>query len=199
MKAKGIVWLLFVAVACQPRALTEAELEAYTRDPANGVRMTRKVDDIAIDLIFKPVDLLVARALRNPTPTAVDSARALYDSSYYFVAGFSRNNRELLTPSSANNFPELVTRMSFEIGDYVYLTTSEQDTIPTANFALDRTFGSGQSTNIIFAFPSKKLKSARTLYINVREFGLGVGPLVFEFDGKKIAEIPPLDSRILQK
>lgn len=188
--------LALTFTCCAPQNLSREELEVYLVDQSNGALLTEQVKDVKVLVAYRPTDILVSQAMDNEFENTLlrDSLRLRYSSYYYFIVCLSRNNREALHQvGSMEEYSELVQTMSFRMPQYVTLTTSNRDTIPTGDFMLNRSYGLSASTDLLFVFDKQKVKDAEWVQFNLNEFGLGVGNLRFRFFTKDLSEIPEID------
>jgi len=113
----------------------------------------------------------------------VQELRDKYSRYFYFILSLSKHNKEALTPEfNHGSYGDLVNTMSFRMNEFVNLTTSLQDTIPVADFMLNRSYGMGATTDVMLVFSREKSKGSKWVKFNIDEFGLGVGNLEFVFE-----------------
>ena len=188
------VFGFYLFISCSPGSMGPEELTAFVSDGDNGLRKSTNINEIQTDVTYRPTDLLVYQELGS---TEADTAsmhklREKYSSYYYFVISFSRNGKEALhQPGSNDQYSDLVQTMSFQMSKYVNLTTPG-DTIPVADFMLNRTFGMNTSTDILFVFNKEKAKGKPWIQLNIIEFGLGTGNQHFRFDVEDLENVPSI-------
>jgi hypothetical protein len=174
---------------------TAEELNRFILDPENNLIQKAEINGYNISVSYRPTDLLVYQETGNePVDDRVlNDLRKKYSSYYYFILSLSKDNQEALTPSDGMaQYSELVQVMSFRMNDYVTMTTSAKDTIPVGDFMLNRTFGIGQSTDILFVFNKEKSIDKDWVQFNLNEFGLGAGNQRFRFKVADLANVPRL-------
>lgn len=193
-KHKCYLLALLIAVSCAgPAYVTPEELTMYFKSADHGLYQFSQVNDMKIEVTYRPTDLLVHQELTNTKAdvAVVEKLRKKYSSYYYFILSISKNNKEALHQSaSMGQYSELVQAMSFRMPSYVTLTTSEYDTVPVGDFMLNRTYGMSTSTDILFAFNKEKTKNKKWVQFNLNEFGMGTGNQRFRFRIDDLEEVP---------
>jgi hypothetical protein len=183
-------------VGCSPSELTVEDLNAFLRDEENGLHKTAEMNGTQVAVTYKPTDLWVSQELDEGevlTSSRLDSLRKKYENYYYFIVSLSRNNKEALHQTGdMGEYSELLQTMSFRMSDYVTLTTTSRDTIPVADFMLNRTYGMSSATEILFVFNREKSKGQEWVQFNLNEFGLNVGNQRFRFATKDLEHTPKL-------
>jgi hypothetical protein len=79
------------------------------------------------------------------------------------------------------------------MASYVTLTTALRDTVPVRDFVLQRTYGLGHSTDLLFAFNKEKASDAKWVEFNLKEFGMNMGYQRFRFKVKELEEVPQIN------
>lgn len=191
--------LLGLASSCTPKKYTPETLTQKLMEEGSGYHQTEEVGGVKIDITYRPTDLWVYQETDNLVVDAVelDRLRKKYDNYYYFIVGLSKNKKEALHQAgSMEQYSELVQTLSFRMGEYVTLTTSARDTIPTADFMLNRTYGMSDATEILFVFNKEKAKDQKWVQFNLNEFGMGIGNQRFRFERELLDTPPTLDFQL---
>lgn len=188
-----LVWL----ASCTADEFHSAEaLNEFVRNPDHGLVKTAEVNDYKIGVTYRPTDLWVHQELgsMNGAKEEITRLRGKYDNYYYFILSLSRNNKEALhqVQGGMEQYSELVQVLSFRMPEYATLTTSTSDTIPVADFMLNRTYGMSSSTDVLFAFNREKAKGQEWVQFNLNEFGLQVGNQRFQFRREDLDQAPQL-------
>lgn len=188
-------WLIVLAFSGCIRSefSSEKELADFIHDPDNGLEKVEEGGGVKITVTYKPADLMVAQELKSRSGRAPDvsSYYKKYDPYYYFLVSLSNNNREVLnTLNGMETYSDLVETMSFRMNDYVTLTTNASDTIPVADFILNRTFNMSKSTDLLFVFSKEKSEGKQWVQFNLNEFGLNIGNHRFRFLKKDLDSVP---------
>jgi hypothetical protein len=186
---------LVILVSCsKPGSLTPEKLNKYIMDEEHGLSKKVEVNGYDVQVKYRPTDLLVEQEISNEIQdtSKVSSLRSKYNRYYYFILSLSHDKQEALDPKS-DQFSELVQTLSFRMNNYVNLTTASQDTIPTADFILNRTYGFSESTELLFVFSKEKSKGKDWLQFNLNEFGLGIGNQRFRFKIDDLEHAPKID------
>jgi hypothetical protein len=188
----AILWIVILLYACAPDPLNEQELIQFLNDESNGLRKTEKVGNQQVSVTYRPVSLLVSQSVADPADTVeVAAAFRKYNPYYYFTISFSADEREALSPRHPN-YSELVNVMSFRMHGYLNMTIPSRDTIPLADFVLNRSFGMAGSTDLLVVFSKDKTRDQEWVQINLQELGLGLGTQRFRFRTADIESCPLL-------
>lgn len=189
--------LVICTVACTPASLNKDDLMEYLALEGNGLRKSVTVGNTQVYVQYWPTDLCVAQELQSSAEAIkhLDSLRKHYDRYYYFVLGLTSDSREALHQGDLDfkSYSELVQTLSFSMADHVMLTTSRRDTIPVGDFTLNRTYGVGSATELLFAFGREKADDSEWIQFNINEFGLTTGNQHFRFRKGDLEDIPRLD------
>lgn len=173
-------------------ALSPAALAQYIEDPANGLNKKEIAGEITVGVEYQPTDILISREIGSGSekPAVIDGLRSKYKYTSCFLLSFSKNGEEVLSPKAGfSDYSNLLRTLSFQLGQFVTLTTVQGDTLAPINYYLDRTYHMGGSTNVLIAFP---LTSSPITKLHIREFGLGCGNLEFTFQQRDFAAVPTL-------
>ncbi|MFZ6011318.1 MAG: hypothetical protein ACOYXT_13300 [Bacteroidota bacterium] len=202
LKNSFVIILLAVAlIRCDSRKyLSPEEINKFVADEANGLVQKAELNGYAITVTYRPTDLWIYQETGSlVVDTAAYSAlNKKYKDYYYFILSLSKNNKEALhqVEGGMGQYSELVQTMSFRMGEFVNLTTSAQDTIPTGDFMLNRTYGLSDATNLLFVFNKEKAKGREWVQFNLNEFGLGVGNQRFRFRTEDLEYAPKIKFEI---
>ncbi|MCD9015474.1 hypothetical protein [Parachryseolinea silvisoli] len=187
---------LCLLVSCSGVPATKESIQEYISNSDNGLLASTHIGAMNIEVQFKPTDFLVEEELYGEplTPSAIDSLRSKYSEYYYFILRLSSENGEALYANSEpGKYSELVQTLSFNMDQFVALTTPLADTIKVADFALDRTHGMGEATTLIFVFERPRNGTGDWIQFNIGDFGLGVGNQNFRFNRTALEEAPTID------
>jgi hypothetical protein len=172
-------------------------LNSYILSSENHLSHVAEVGGFTIRATYRPTDLLVHQETEGEEydSSRVYSLRKKYENHHYFIVSFSKSSKEALhhREGGKGHYSKLVQTLSFRMPDYVTLTTSAKETIPIGDFTLNRTYGLGESTDVLFVFSRNKTKGKEWVQLNVNEFGLGVGNHRFRFLCKDIDNVPRIN------
>jgi hypothetical protein len=186
-------FLIALLIGCKPKTFsTEKELIAYIQDERNGLKVTNDVGDYKVAVIYRPTDLLVKQEVgEKPAKEAIEKARKKYQNYYYFILSLSKSGKEALDQSQGfGQYSEMVQKLSFRVPEFVNMTTSASDTIPLADFILNRTYGLSSSTDVLVVFNKEKTIDQKWVQINLNEFGMGLGNSRMRFKVKDLEGCP---------
>jgi hypothetical protein len=189
--------MLISLIACQQRVKTVEDLQAYISKEKNGLVKTKAIGNIEIKVVYKPTGLLVNQELGNKAYTdhEVEQLRTKYGDFHYFTLSVSANGKEVeaYNVSGQGDFGSRVQQLSFGMGEQVALHTNRQDTIPVADYIYQRTFGVGNSSDMLFAFEKDKIENSEWTQFQLEDFGLGIGTNRFRFKTKDLKNVPSLN------
>jgi hypothetical protein len=196
MICKAVPFLLLVLLlGCKPKTFSsEKELVAYIQDEENGLKKTNEVGEYKVSVTYRPTDLLVKQEVgEKPTQEAIEKANQKYQNYYYFILSLSKSGKEALDQSQGfGQYSEMVQKLSFRVPEFVNMTTSASDTIPVADFILNRTYGLGSSTDILVVFNKEKAKGQTWVQVNLNEFGMNLGNSRIRFKTDDLEGCPKL-------
>ena len=133
---------------------------------------------------------IVHRCLRQPYK--VVPLFVLARHRFVHVVAITHNGQEVLRPEEGfSRYSSLVQTLSFQMGEHVRLISSTGDTLRPANYYLDRTYGAGPATRLLFAFPAAAFP-ANNYRFCLQECGLDTGNLLFAFDARAFRAVPSL-------
>jgi len=167
---------------------------AYIQDERNGLKVTNDVGDYKVAVAYRPTDLLVKQEVgEKPTKEVIDKARKKYQNYYYFILSLSKLGKEALDQSQGfGQYSEMVQQLSFRVPEFVNMTTSASDTIPVADFILNRTYGLSSSTDVLVVFNKEKTIDQKWVQFNLNEFGMNLGNSRMRFKVKDLEGCPKL-------
>lgn len=188
----------FFSACYSPEYLSEEKLLEYV---SNNKEFSKTITsgDHKIIASFRPTDLFVAQELRGstkPSETEILQARDKYKSHLYFIVSLADANGEIMNTSvfGKPDGDNLLSTLSFRMSEYVSLKTSSGNIIPVATYAHQRTFGKGNSTDLLFAFENTQVKNSDQLELTIQEFGLGIGQFIFKFKAEQLDNAPKIFS-----
>lgn len=197
------ILLLLLFIGCATRDLTPDALNKYVLNPDNGLIRQAEINSYKIVVYNKPTDLWVQQEIEGEaiSPLKIDSLQKKYDQYYYFILDLSLNDKEALRVNGEmEQFSTMVQTLSFRMNNYVSMTTAAKDTIPVADFILNRTYGLSHATSLLFIFDRKRSNGAEWVQFNLNEFGLGVGDQRFRFSTEDLKNVPRIEfNRLLKK
>lgn len=189
---------LFGFISCRQSIVDHKQMEAYIEKSVNGLTKANDDKKIKVSVTFRPSDFLVEQQLQSMKPftrQTIDSLRTMYGRNIYFVLHLAYRDKEVLTgfADDVAKFSDMVDKFSFEMGNYVSLTTEKGDTLQLLDFVYPRMYGMSGSTDIMFSFENKIKPGTNELNFNLSEFGLNTGKMQFPFKVKDIASVPHLN------
>jgi len=194
-----VTGLVLAVAGCQSRQrlMSKREFLKYINDPGHGLVQKTKVKDIDVQISYEPSSLLVAQELTaagQRDTSVLHTLEKKYSTNYYFLLKFSKNNKELIRQlGSFSQYSDMVQVLSFQMHQFVNLTTAAHDTVEMSDYAFEQTYGMSNANTLLLAFPREKIGKADKVDVNLAECGFGIGSLKFDFDKKDLDQIPRLD------
>ena len=189
-----IIGVIALLVSCTSQFKSAEDLQGFVTKEKNGLLKSKEVGNINIKIAHRPTDLLVNQELGNKDYTVeeVEKLREKYDKYTYFTLSLSANNKEIeaYNVNGQGDFGTRVQQLAFGMSDLVEIHTNQQDTVPVADYVYQRTFGVGNSSDMLFAFEKEKLKDSKWLQFELEDLGLGIGVNRFRFNTKDIKNAP---------
>jgi hypothetical protein len=171
----------------------EDDLIAYINDTDNGYRQSKTVNSVAVDVTYRPTQLMVCQEmslLKNDSGQVKDSLTNKYKDYYYFLLTYAKDGNEILStvPKTREEFNTIQNNLSFNMNKLVCLT-NRKDTLQFLDFNSPRTYGMSKSTNVLLIFKRDKSKSTgNTFKVNVQDIGIGTGDLSFTYPSNLLSE-----------
>jgi hypothetical protein len=184
--------------SCGPGKVSKDKLVSLIEhDPT--LNQVQEVNGIKVRLKYCPYQLLVLQELGDAnTPKYADTARlhALerkYSGQYYFRLSYSKDNKEVIRQlGSFQQYSDMLQVFSFELGRFINGSTEKNDTLSLADYAFEQDYGMSTASNAMLVFKRSDFDNAKSIRVNIGEFGLGMGSMNFTFPKDKIAGVPPL-------
>jgi len=183
--------------SCTDSSMSEEELQKYAQDADNGLFQQDSVNGLTIEVTNRPTGLLVAQELRSNTgltDSIVTAVKNQYSKNMYFNLNLSVKDEDpLLHSGSMGTFSSLLQTMAFQMDKYVFLTTSNKDTIPVGDFVYPRLYGMGRGSTVLFAFTGEELaKETEWVDFHLLDFGMNTGNRKYRFDVDDLRDTPTL-------
>ena len=192
----AIVFICLFFAACSSQFNSAEDLQSYISKEKNGLIQSKEIGNMAIKVAHRPTDLLVNQELSNQdyTQEEVTKLREKYNQYAYFTLSLSAGGQEVeaYNVNGQGDFGSRVQQLAFGMSDKVELHTNARDTITVADYVYQRTFGIGNSSDMLFAFKREELKSSNWIQFQLDDFGLGIGTNRFRFKTKDIENAPKL-------
>lgn len=184
-------------ISCSsPSTLSEQDLYAYIKDEANGLSKQRTANGVTMQVSYRPDDFMLWQELEGEQDSAqIAKVFDRYSHYLYFTMRLSAGNKDALYGTSVNqaDFNEKLQTLSFRMGQYVSLVTSNKDTIPVADSHYSRLFGMSKSNDILFVFNEEKVADAEWVAFRTQEFGFRTGTQTLRFQVADIEATPLLE------
>ena len=174
------ILLLAMSTACNTATYSPEELEAYVIEPKNGLFKVATSGRISYEVKYLPAELVASREIESGELT-IDTLQYLLDKyrkSVLFEVAISSAGKEILSFNRENaSYGETLQSLAFGMEKNIYLITSRDTLYPNA-YMLDRTYGLGNTTKVLVAFPNLYSSDVQMV---LKEIGVGAGTNRFHF------------------
>jgi len=196
----ALVVISITIFSCGKKKGTELEIQAYASDESNGLIREDSVHGLKIEVQNRPVALIIAQELRGQSEqndSVLAAVRKKFSPNLYFNLNLSVGDKDpLLYSGSMQRFSSLLQTLAFQMDKFVFLTTSEKDTIPVGDYVYPRLYGMGSGSTMLFAFTKDTAKWAKTEWVDfhLQEFGMNTGNRKYRFRKSDLDDAPELSS-----
>ncbi|MEN7551262.1 hypothetical protein AAG747_25315 [Rapidithrix thailandica] len=182
-------------ISCSSKIRSEQELMDYVMDESHGLYHKKSIKDLEVEMYYKPTDLLVTQELRGGHAISLDSLRQQYGKYAYFIFNASRNGQEPLQGmvGEFDRFSEVLQTLAFRMEQHVFLTTSQNDTIPLADSIFPRFYGASRNTTLMLVFGKEDWPGSDWVQVNWKDPGLRTGNMQFRFDTETLQAAPQIE------
>lgn len=188
IKLTTIIFIMVFIYSCRKSFATKEELVAHINDEDNGYSQTKVINNVKVNVTYKPSELMVYQEELTPTEKQKDSLLKKYNQSLYFILSYSKEGKEIFSTikESRSDFNDLQNTLTFGMNKKVSLTTTKKDTVPLIDYNFPRTYGMSRSTTLIFVFKKNEITNNGELSFNIEDIGIGTGDIKFKFNSKII-------------
>ena len=149
--------LLHFLASCGPPSYSSArELRAFLEQEASPYSFNALTPAFELKLTYQPTDLIVSNHLGNETYTSEERIQLQEEvkKKIYFKLSFQKNNQDLLSsiPTNQEEFGHLSHLLSFEMGQWVSLSSLAGEEFTLIDFHYSRMYGMKNSSDLLFVF-----------------------------------------------
>ncbi|MBX2922619.1 MAG: hypothetical protein KF746_10545 [Chitinophagaceae bacterium] len=200
-----ILFLAAQALVCcnrPPASLSKQELLKYIADKQNRLWLEQEVNGITVRLSYQPAPLLALQEMEAYDNKRSDSLlyktlEEKYNKNYYFLLKFSKNSKEAIRQLGGfDRYSEILQVLSFRMGNFLYVTTHQRDTLPLSDYYFDQSYGMTDGNTLLLVFDRLRLKDEKQFDIHLQECGLGTGDLSFRFLRRDLLQVPHLEAKL---
>ena len=204
----GLTLLMLVALGCHWIRHIKSEQSSHTRTVlVNGIKASLKYLPPAAMMVndlnrYRDEKTRVSRdtqlsaparaAILDKMDSELRQRRAGYQRYLHFrlTLEYEDLKKDVMFESMKGgqaNYSRWLQKLSFGLQQQLSLQTDSGEQIPVELYHLEPNFGLNHSVNLLLAFPASHdrqaiLDSTGHLKVNINDFGLGTGPLIFEYD-----------------
>jgi len=193
----AIVSIILSCCGSRHKLLDKRSLEGYIRQPKHGLIQEAEEEGIHVSLSVEPTGLLVAQEWGpsgKKDTAGLHKLEQKYGKNYYFLLKFSKNGKEAIRQlGSFARYSDMVQVLSFQMQQYVNITTPSHDTVQLNDYVFEQTYGMSNANTLLLSFPKDRMNKSERVEVNLAECGFGTGNLRFIFRKKDIDDIPELD------
>ncbi len=179
--------------------LPVADYLEWVRNPENGLRKEKEIDELGFQLQYKPYEYIICLEERvNEIPdTLLQKKLAELEGVQYYDLKISLKEGEgeilKFNISSADQYNKRVKYFAFEMQNDIQLVEGN-DTLPCLLYHFERTYDVAPSCTILLGFNYDKTKAGKqkTLLVYDRTFNKGL--LKFTFKENKFLNLPKLQT-----
>jgi hypothetical protein len=193
MIRRFLVLIVLLCLCCNPeKPISASELKAYAMNPKNGLRKTIVRNEITLELVYRPKDLILLQEVAPGSSKWMKSERDL-DSLDYFVLRVSKDGEEIENSyaSDAVEFEHVLSYLSDGIASDFQLVF-DKERIKSDQSLFVQAFGSAEASSILLVFKSYLIKRRGQFTVVFNDSELGVGHCEFPYNVSDIRKIPGL-------
>jgi hypothetical protein len=176
--------LISVCTSCQKSFDTKEELATYIQSEKSGLSSNITRNSIRIALTYMPYKIQFANHEEDDT-----LKRSKADSKRFFVLSLSKEGKEILSQLNRAMYSNLTRVFSFSMVNNIFISTPAGQKGEADDCFFQPTYGMSNANELLVIFKDDKVPKEGTFNVVVREFGLGLGELVFPFKAKDIQHI----------
>lgn len=180
--------------------VSQERLARYVRKESHGLYQVDKLGPFDVVVAYRPTDLLVAQSLPNntevpPADSLIEQYRKQYGKYHYFNLTVSYKGQEVTSAgvTSLDEFGRRLQALSFRLNQYIKVISSEQDTVPVADFSAPRFFGTGGGNQFLVAFSREDLTTDGYIDFCLEDLAVSLPGKCFRFRKSDIDAAPQLD------
>jgi hypothetical protein len=181
--------MLVVLVSCRPKTATVSELNLYLTDPEHGLSKTLAKEDIKLELIYRPRELVfIGQAGADKV-----KREARLDSMDYFVLRLSRSGKviEHIYGADQSEYNRVIGYLDGELTKDISLQYDGTLIHPEGVALMPSVSGTDASTiMLVFKSALQKYDGQFTVIFNDSMFG--TGRTDFEFNSRDIKRVPSI-------
>ncbi len=195
------LWLLAIVVfdQCNDRPRDLGSYQAWFNNPDNGFVKEKQIGYIRYRVYYRPVELMMLNDLdrnRSYTKTALDSIKATYGNSLYFMLEMAYADEsvsgDMLRHHYADyeSYAQKVKELSFNIQPYINLAYDSDTVLPSLHH-FERGYELGKRQRFLFAFPAPPKDISHFTFTYLDDL-FKAGKLNFRFDAAIREQVPEL-------
>jgi hypothetical protein len=180
----------------KPEALNIKEYIKWVHAPENGLLTSNKVDDYEFQVMYKPVDYIIASEIKNSILKQTEVLKRKSDLQgfqYYTVKIKAKNDNEVLKAgiSNENEYFERLEYFTENAQNDIFLIDGK-DTLSSVLYHFERNYGLSPLNTIILAFENKFPDKIRDRVLVYDDVVLGTGKVSLAIKSEDIKRVPHL-------
>lgn len=189
-----LILVSFLLLSCsgQAQRVTEEELNAYVRDPENGLLKRITNERTVLELVYRPKDQVIAQTVGMDGALWGEEQKRL-DSLDYFILRLSYDGKEIVNrlAGDTGRFNQAIAYLSAGISNNIRMMFGTEILRPEQSVYVP-TFGSAGAASIMLVFKSSLHARKGPFTIVFDDKVLGTGRSEFNFSCRHISKIPRL-------
>lgn len=189
--------LLLGLYGCQPSALP-SDYVRYVSNPDNGLKRSKRVGQLQVDLQYKPIPYLIANELRRN-----DIQRSQFQERQQELSGSQYYNLQLSVPGDPQrNIISYGLRSEAELQERLYYLSfgmqhdirliDGADTLRPMLYHFERSYDLAPHRTFVLAFEQAPENKDQDKTLILDSPVLATGPLKLKIESKAIQNLPPL-------
>ena len=193
-----LVALIVFLLGCGKKEVGYPELQKYIADPNNGLIKKETVNDVEMTIAYRPTDLLAYQDLRNGgkiDSRKVNSARSNFGKYEYFLLTISKDKKDLeaFFGGMPTEYAGRLNMLYFGMKKYISVRNQDNQKVGLVDCIFSRQYGYTPYSQFLLICEKGNIVAGKgSLFITVKEFGLGSGNVDFEFDMGDLVDTPAL-------
>ncbi|MFH2144265.1 MAG: hypothetical protein ABIJ97_17695 [Bacteroidota bacterium] len=179
------------------------DYKVYLYNPDNGLIQTKNVNNIRFEITYQPCEFISYMEIKNNRKSSVDDLNKVirkYEDFFYMrlniLSKFGEAYETLI--GEQQKYSQLINDLCFNMEDYVYLITSDNDSIGIVDYISPRTYGMAPNTTVLFSFRKIDFENIEWIKLVINDFGLRSGNISFKFYADDIIDAPDIVLNIKQ-
>ncbi|MFK8101603.1 MAG: hypothetical protein AB8G15_03730 [Saprospiraceae bacterium] len=190
-----LVGIVLLGFSCGKTSLSPKQYVDYVTDSTHGLRVSKTVGDLVVELQYRPIPFVVANELRrNDISAATYQARleALEGGQYYHLKLAIKGGQSDVTKykvTDENAYQQRIHYLSFALKNDIHLVDG-RDTLRAKLFHFERAYDIAKYRSFLLSFPATDNLADKVFIFESPIFE--TGPLKLRFKKEDLEDLPDL-------